>query len=188
MLSFRIRNLVPPGGRYFYLVPETGVRLEGFVMSSLESQIRAHYISNKLECPKDILTLIEDHMCRYMPKGFCHGRNEGDPLPKVVILNEIKKATNELAAGNPRVNIGVARSRAVICSGCVKNDKSMCPTCIGLVGWAQRLAGASIGGMADCLGVCSVDATALPAKVHMTNVPDSPEYPGNCWRKKNGSA
>lgn len=153
-------------------------------MSRLESQIRAHCAANKIAVPDPLNAAIEDHMCRHLPEGFCFGSTDGKPRARVVTLQQIKATTSQLAAGNPRVRIGLARARAAVCGACPNNDRTICPTCVGLVNWAQRLAGAKLGGVDDWLGVCAVDATALSAKVHMTNVPDNPAYPENCWKVK----
>jgi hypothetical protein len=183
MLHFRVHNVVPPGNRYFFLVEQTGLRLEDFTMSGLLGRIRAHYAQNNITGVDISQEIVEDHMCRFLPEGFCHGTLDGRPRAQVITLQQIRQATMDLAAGNPRVAPGKARHRAAICGTCPKHDRSLCPTCVGLVSWAKRLAGASLGGLDEWLGVCTVDTTALAAKVHMTDVPDHPEYPDMCWRR-----
>lgn len=188
MMAFRVRNIVPPGGRYFFTVEQTGVRLEAFSMSGLLGQLRAHLLDNKLPLLPDPQAAVEDFMCRQLPEGFCFGDLDGRPRTRVLTLQQIKEATNTLAAGNPRVLPGEARRRAEICSGCPRNDRSVCPTCIGLVAWSRRLAGQSIGGRDEWLGVCTVDGTALPAKIHMSRISANPEYPTQCWRSNSHDA
>jgi len=184
-MEFRVKNLVPPGGRYFYEVPETGVRLEDPTSTGILRKAAAHLRENSLEVPKDsiLMAKIQDHMCRYLPDGFCFGDDsDGPPRAKVLTIQQIKTKTCSAAAGNPRVSPGTARSRAAICSKCPSNDRSACPSCVGITAWSTRLAGQSIGGMSEWLGVCEVDAVALPTKIFLKNVPDSPDYPDGCWR------
>lgn len=179
MQKFRVKNLVPPGGRYFYEEPTTGVRLESPTKSGLTAEIQAHCRTNQLAVPKNLSDLIEDFMCERLPEGFCYGTG---PRAKVITLQQVKKRTSDLAAGNPRLTSGEARQRAAACGDCELNDRSACPTCVGLVSWSSRLAGNSIGGMGDWLGVCAVDSVALPTKIFLKNVPENDEYPTGCWR------
>jgi len=183
MLEFRIRNIVPPGGCYFYEAPETGVRIEGLTWTGLRTTINKHYGDNGLQVPPDIEARIMDFMCRRLPAGFCTGSDDGRPRARVTTLQQIRQATQTLAAGNPRVAPGEARRRAETCGKCPGNDRSMCPTCVGLVSWARRLSGAQTGAIDEILGVCTVDGTALAATIHFRNFPEDEAYPDNCWRK-----
>jgi hypothetical protein len=184
MLDFRARNLVPPGGRYFYIVPETGVRIEGLSLLHWYNNIVKHYRENDLKVPADYKAVARDYLCRHLPEGFCTGDLDGKPRARVITLQQVKASTSTLAAGNPRVTVGEARRRADTCSRCPQNDKSVCTSCVGVTAWATRLAGQRLGGLDDWLGICGVDATALVAKVHMRNIPDNDEYPNDCWRNK----
>jgi hypothetical protein len=183
MLRFRVKNIVPPGGRYFYEVPESKALLEDFSMTGLLARIRGHYADNGLVVPSDIEARVEDHVCRHVPEGFCYGDLDGRPRARVVTLDQIRSKTTALAAGRPRAHPGLARQRAEICGKCSQNDRSACPTCVGLVSWAQRLGGNDLGGIANWLGICAVDLTAIPAKVQLKDVPDDPGYPETCWRR-----
>lgn len=183
--QFRVKNLVPPGGRYFYVVPETEVRVEAPTSMGILKEVRKHLQENSLPVPEDSVMMlrIQDHMCRFLPDGFCFGDDDGgSPRVKVLMIQDIKTRTSAAAAGNPRVAPGEARTRAVICSQCPQNDRSACPSCVGITAWSTRLAGQTIGGMSEWLGVCRVDAVALPTKIFLKNIPDAPEYPATCWR------
>jgi len=182
MLNFRVRNIVPPGGRYFYEVADTKVMLEDLTLSGLLGRVRKHCIDNGLAVPKDLEAIVLDFMCRRLPEGFCYGDLDGRPRARVFTLQDIKARTLNLATGNPRVLVGEAQRRARICGQCKKNDRSVCPSCIGLVSWARRLVGQQLGAIDEWLGVCLVDGAALAAKIHLKNVPPDEEYPDNCWR------
>ena len=180
MLEFRSTRVVPPGGRYFYEV--AGTLLQDLTMSGLLRIIRAFSESRKLSVPDDLEAAVEDYMCRRLPEGFCRGTLDGRERYKVITIDGVRKATMALAAGNPRVTLGEARRRAEICSQCGQNDQTMCPSCVGLVTWARRMVGQSLGAVEEWLGVCLVDQVALSAKIHMKNIPEHDGYPDNCWR------
>lgn len=182
MLAFRVNNIVPPGNRYFYVVEETGVEVEAFTPSALYERLRMHYTENQLAMPSDIEARVMDFMCRRLPPGFCYGTDDGRPRAKVLTLQQIRESTSALVRVGGRVDPGVARQRIAICGRCPKNDRSVCPTCVGLVAWAKRLVRSTFVGVDEWLGVCAVDGTALPAKVHVRDIPENPEYPETCWR------
>lgn len=184
MLRFRVSRVVPLGGKFFYEVPETKVLLQHPTRSKLIYMIRAHYAENGLDTPANIEALLEDFMCRRMPESFCHGDDEGRGKVRALTLPMIRKNTLALAENNPRVDPGDADVRARICSTCPQNDRTMCPSCVGLTEWARKLSGRTLSGLDSVLGVCRVDCTALSAKVHMSEVPDDETYPDNCWRRK----
>jgi hypothetical protein len=181
MLTFANERTVPPGGAYFYTVPETGVVFREFSLDRLMDKLASHYAENNLPKPGTLVVLVKDYMCRHFPVTFCIGDDDGKPRKKVVTLSIIRDETLKLAAGNPRVLPGEAKRRAIICSNCPKNDKQMCTSCSGLQSWARKLAGKSIEGLDAALGVCEIDATALSTKVHLQDIPDG-DYPENCWR------
>ena len=184
MLQFRVKNVIPPGGRYFFEVKETGVRLEDFTMSGAKLKVKAHMRENGIEVPEDLEARIEDHICRHAPEGFCFGDLDGKPRARVVTLQSVKTNTSSLQAGNSRIDIGMARTRARTCGQCKMNDRSACPSCVGMVAWARRMAGRQLGGLDEWLGVCMVDAVAIPVKVHLSHIPSNPDYPDDCWRNK----
>lgn len=181
MLSFRVRNIVPPGGRYFFEVPETGAYFEEFTLSSLLIVLTKHYRENNMASPDNMEAVVMDFMCRRLPEGFCYGDLDGKPRAKIWTLDQIKEKTMTLAAGNPRVVAGVSKDRSMICGNCERNDRSMCPSCVGLVGWSQRLVGMQ-SGISEWLGVCTADGVSLTAAVFLKNVPRQDECPAKCWR------
>jgi len=184
MLKFVNTRTVPPGGLYFYTVPETGASFRHATLPVLIARVQSHYRENGLDLPDELESRIEDHMCLQLPAGFCRGDAAGRPRKKTVTLASIRKATAALAAGNPRVLPGEAERRARVCSRCPLNDQTACTSCTGLTAWARKLAGASLYGLDSAIGICQVDCAALSAKVHLSDIPDSEEYPETCWRSK----
>lgn len=184
MLRFVSARSGPPGGMYFYETPDTRVLFRHPTMSAVVRAVQQHYLDNGITAPGNLEALIEDQMCLHMPDTFCKGDDDGRPRKRVVTLVSIRKATMELAAGNPRVGPGEAERRARVCANCKHNNRASCTSCTGMTEWARKVAGATLSGLDSALGICEVDCTALSAKVHMSNVPEDDSYPDNCWRSK----
>jgi hypothetical protein len=181
MLQFRVKNVVPPGGKYFYHVDELNVTLHDASMTRLLAQVSKYLSDNAREVPPDLEAKVEDYICRNVPEGFCFGSADGRPRARIVTLASIRDATTRMVMqGGGRVDLGDAKKRVDICGQCPHNDRRMCPSCVGLVSWARRLVNTQCP-RDEWLGVCAVDGTALPAKVHVKTIPGSPDYPENCW-------
>ncbi len=178
-MRFRFQRLVPPGGWYFYLVPETEAMFREPTLEGVRAVVVAHLKSNRLPVPEDLTARIEDYICRHVPPGFCDGKSSG-PRARTVTLAQIREKTAALVSAGGRVTPGEARLRLGICGQCKSNDRRVCPSCVGLVGWCQRLVGRTCPGD-EWLGVCAVDAVALTAKIHVAQVPADEAYPANCW-------
>lgn len=170
------RRIVPPGGRYFYRVPETGMEFNHPTSQGLLQAVRGHYAANQIAVPANLWDLIEDYICRHVPESFCSGRGTS---VRTITLHEIRTNTQKLLARG-RVTPGEASRRVDICLQCEFNDRRMCPTCVGLVAWAKRLVASSVP-RDEWLGVCAVDGTALPAKIHLCPRRGEGEYPTACW-------
>jgi len=182
-MKFANERTIPPGGWYFYTVPETGVTIKSLTRVGFFDKIRKHYGENSLECPDDLEDLVMDFMCRRLPRGFCHG--EGSGSVNVVTMSDVKRRTVQAAAGQERVTPGEAKERAAICGRCKLNDRSACPTCSGLNAWASRLGGVKVPGSASYLGICRADGLATSAGVALKDAPvDKDEVPEHCWRRK----
>ena len=184
MLKFTCQRSGPPGGMYFYETPDTKVLFRHPTMEAVLRAVYMHYHENGITAPDNLEALVQDQMCLLLPESFCTGDDEGRPRPKIVTLASIRKNTLELAAGNPRVGPGVAERRGRTCSNCPYNDRTGCTTCTGITDWARKVAGATLSGLDAALGICQIDCTALSAKVHLSEIPDSDEYPETCWRNK----
>jgi len=180
-------TIVPPGGRYFYETPDTKCFFKEPTMSGLLRAIDKHYRDSGILVPPSLSELVEEYMCKYLPSGFCTGKPSGDR--KIMGLSEIKEKTlKAIRTADTRAPVGDVKERAAICGNCPKNNRSMCPSCIGLVGWAERQVGTQFVNGEKWLGVCEVDAVALPAKIHLNNAEDDvSSHPDHCWKHKKGS-
>jgi hypothetical protein len=172
-------NVVPPGGRYFYEVPETKVYFEAPSLPGLETHLRRYYQANGIPVPANLMVLVEDFICRRMPKGFCSG---GDPEVRVVTLAMVRERTVEVLS-RPLVDPGTAALRGKICGQCKHNDRTLCPSCVGLVAWSLQVVGQLQQGYHNWLGVCELDCTAVPAKIYSKSVqvPEGYSRPEGCW-------
>ncbi len=179
MMHFRFKHISPPGGWYFYTVPETETTFREPTFERVMERIVSHLKVNKLPVPDDLAARVEDYICRHVPPGFCFGESTG-PRARTVTLAQIRDKTAALVAAGDKVTPGEARLRLGICGQCKSNDRRVCPSCVGLIGWCQKLVGRSCPGD-EWLGVCAVDAVALTAKIHVAQVPADEAYPANCW-------
>lgn len=182
MLDFRVQNVVPPGGRYFYEVPGTRYSVEDFTMTGLLSRVRKHMHENNLPIADDLECQVKDYMCRRLPTGFCLGDSNTPVGIKIYTMAEVRNNTLVLGQGNGFVTPGEATTRAQVCGKCALNDRSACPTCTGMVTWAVRFVGGRSTGYEQILGICVVDGTLIPAKIFLANIPGNPGYPATCWR------
>ncbi|HUU93622.1 MAG TPA: hypothetical protein VM238_20720 [Phycisphaerae bacterium] len=183
MRTFKHQNSVPPGGRYFFEVPETREYFASPSQGRLLQILEQHYGANKLPCPENLWELVVDFMCRRLPAGFCNG---GDPEVKVLTLDAVRERTRAVRRGRPQVDDGVAAKRAQICAACPHNDRTLCPTCVGLVDWALQLVGRQRRAEHTWLGVCALDCSAIAAKVYVDGVwcPPTETQPPECWMLK----
>lgn len=184
MLEFRIGNVVPPGGRYFYTVAETRTYLEALTYTALEEQVAAHLRANGLPIPENLTAAVQHYMCERLPAGFCRGTPDGVAPKRVYSIAEIRERTRRMVAGREMVDAGTARSRAHTCANCGNNDRSVCPTCVGLTQWAVKTVGGRSTGLEQVLGICTADACLIPAKIYVKVLETSVEgHSDSCWRK-----
>ncbi len=180
----RLRSTMysPPGGRWFYTVPQTRRYFES--SSSLNDLLRlviSHLETASLPVPADLALLVEDQMCRSLPKGACTG--EGDPGDHRPGFFEVVEKSHKFFRGRTYVDARTAEHRAAVCRACVKNDLGMCVSCTDL----RRTTGMSIGNRRsshdDFLGVCRNHAVPTFGMIWIEGVQPivGVEYPGKCW-------
>jgi hypothetical protein len=180
MMEFKVSNIVPPGGRYFYEVPETRTYFEDLSEDRLIARLRRHFADNRIPWPGDMTARVRDFICRRVPPGFCRGDVGDGPTFKVYTTDMVRAATRRLVG--PQVVQGLAQRRAEVCANCTQNDRTACPTCTGMVAWAQRYVGGKTTGIDQVLGICLVDGALIPAKVWF-EFDGAGEHPVGCWRK-----
>lgn len=168
MLKFARRNVGPPGGMYFYVVPETDQRFEYPTFIGLELLVREHYYNNDIRLPEALPAAIEDYMCRHLPEGFCTGRTDGEVRRAktltfwVVSDNTFRMLSHDGVFEKPEE----AERRAKICLSCNNNLMGICSSCSGLkLRFAAQMRGLSTT-QDRFLGVCAIDGSLLTAKVY----------------------
>jgi hypothetical protein len=180
MLEFRVKNVVPPGGQYFYEVE--GMVLQDPTKTGLRTRINQAYAAMGKIVPADIGARVQDFMCRRLPEGFCTGSDDGLPRAKVLTIHDIRKNTDKMVRATEPAPPSKTKFQARACNQCPKNNRSMCPTCSGINAWASRRVGRpNTPAEFSWLGVCEVDGTALAAKVNRQGLPANEEYPAECW-------
>jgi hypothetical protein len=184
MLQFRVKRIVPPGGKYFYQLGDS--LFEAYDMRSLLLKVRIHATVEKIELPQNLEEVVVDYMCRKLPNDFCYGSLDGRPRARVVTMAKIKDITLAKARQNGRVGKAEASRRAVTCANCAQDDRTLCPSCVGLLAWSRKLVGSTLAPRDEWLGVCNVDAASLSAVVHIDEKNPEGDFPDNCWRKTDG--
>jgi len=187
----------PPGGKYFYFVPETKTALEHSTMDKLLENVRWHYANNRLQEPENLRALVEHHMCLQMPPGVCSGKPEpGDKIRRIFRLAEVldfsrlifTRAVSLATRSEFHVSQEEADRRAGICAACPKQASGFCPTCDQLEAhaapWLVNLDKQRTRHDAK-LTVCSVCGCLLRAKVWISLAAlagQKPKgYPAWCW-------
>jgi len=187
MLNFRVKNIVPPGGQYFYEVE--GVQLTMPSRMKLREAVYQVYRKAQEAVPDNLEALMEDYMCRRLPEGFCTGTDDGRPRAKVATIQGIRRDTENMVS----LSTGFApptksKFNATKCMSCPMNNRNMCTTCSGVNAWASRRVGRpDTPAIFNWLGICEVDVTALAAKVHLEGLPNNDEYPDTCWVREDAN-
>lgn len=198
------KNRVPPGGAWFYKVPETGVSFEDRMgIRGLELAVASHYRANGLPVPEDLVARMEQFMCEQMPKGVCSG-DEGSPRRldffSILGATELLIRRGVTPATRFYVSMAEAARRASVCASgapggkpCPLNHTHMCTTCNGLRETFKRLVANRTTPYDSKLGVCGACGCGLTAKVHIAKeqLPPMPadsisELPAYCWARGDG--
>jgi hypothetical protein len=185
MLEFRVTNVVPPGGQYFYDVE--GYPVQAATRTGLRTKINQAYAALGSEVPADIWEQVMDHMCRHLPEGFCTGDDDGKPRAKVLTLQQVRKNTEDVVQQSEMAPPSQSRFQAEKCLRCDKNNKRICTSCSGVSAWASRRVGRpDMPASYSYLGICEVTGAALVAQVNLMNLPENEEYPddGTCWARE----
>lgn len=174
------KMMVPPGGQYFYVVPQTGVRITSpsrYGNSGIIEQVRRHMQANALPVPDNLEVIIDDYICRNVPESFC----EGDPDPgqrSFITPSQVWDYTRlwfrKRFGRLEYVSKDEANRRAKLCvdgpngQGCPLHDRSICMDCHGLKGRAAReLTPGRTSVYDDVLGICMGCGCMLESKIHI---------------------
>lgn len=187
MLKFKIPNRFPPGGRFFYTIPETGMYLDSRTSrGDLLSRIQGHYRANNIAIPVNLEAIVDDHICRNVDPGFCEGDDEGRTRSLAWRLGfwQIVERTQKSVRGRPLIDRDVAETRANVCLNCKHNMRNLCTTCNGLGHMFQASTGGRSTRVDEYLGVCELTAVALAAAVflaHPALETEGAAKPEGCW-------
>lgn len=185
MMTARYRGFyVPYGGRWHYLVPETGRYFESKMgMYDLVGQIQRHYEVNKMPAPENLEALIEDHICMHSPVGSCLGPDPRNPADVPPTYFEVVRDMETFFRGKPRplASVRAADLRATICVRCKENSLGFCLSCTGLRSLASRFVGNRTLPQDNFLGVCKRARMPCNALVHLVEPPGGLTPPANCW-------
>ena len=178
MLRFTARNVLPPGGVYWYDLP--GVTVRSSSLPSLLDEVRRRAGALGHTLPDDLVGDVMDKMCRRLPERFCTGEGVREP---VYTKAHVRTLTAGRARRYGRVSPATADERADICMGCAANNRSMCPSCSGTTAFARDQAG-RVYREYQWLGLCERDGVALGTEVCLDAPPSLEDAPDHCWRRK----
>ena len=191
MLRFKVQNVVPPGGKYFYFVEPTQSYFEAFSLEDVYWRVRENLLANGLQVPENLKALIIDHICRHVPEKFCKGESDGRPRAHTLTMFQIQEFTSLLfkrfTTSKERFFVGQLEAvrRAEICVKCPENNRTLCTTCNGLKPWAAKLVSRRKTLLDKFLGVCTICGCVLSAKIHVNaeflKGAGKTKYPSNCW-------
>ena len=186
------KNRLPPGGAWFYTVPETGAKFEDRMsFTELIRKVEQHYLTNNREVPDDLELKIEEYICNHMPDGVCTGGSgQARRLDFFSVLQATELIIRRRITSDFFVTSTEAYDRAKTCSTCPLNLKHMCTTCNGLRQTFKKLVANRTTPLDPNLGVCEACGCGLSAKVHIAkkHLPPMPEdtihkVPDYCWAK-----
>lgn len=190
MMRFRYKQSVPPGGKWFYRVPETeaGIWFESFSSKlQLQRMVEDYLVLNKKEVPKDLPDRIENFICRHVGGGFCEGEDQelGSKPVQPVTFFEVVRQLELFYRGKKRslVSRREAERRAGICRPCAEHVLGLCTKCNGLRDTASRFVRGRTSPQDPWMGVCRRYMLPLSGLIH-TKVegwarPDG--APEQCW-------
>jgi len=192
MLRFKIRRAVPPGGRFFYEVPETKLFLESLgPLDALVQLVQKHYEVNNIPVPENLRVLVEDFICRNVMDGFCEGEESGKS-PKGIYRNltfwQIVENTRKNLGHTAWIDQAEAERRADICLRCPHNLRHMCTSCNGLRQTVRGLTGGRSTRMDDYIGVCGISGMVIAGLAYMAHPKVHVEVPKpeQCWIEGEG--
>lgn len=184
MLSFKYQNFSPPGGRWFYTVPETGLYLESALgMHDLLGRIEQHYAAIKKPVPESLQLLVEDHICLRVAAGFCCGKDPRSKDQQPPTFFEIIGNMETFFRGKAPSYVAhrEADIRATTCTRCENNSLAMCTSCNGMRQQATQFVSGRKLPQDAFLGVCTKIRIPCNALVHVAEPPGAEGLPGHCW-------
>jgi len=119
------KELVPQGGVFRYVQPESGLEIRKSSWGNLVNAVRKHRQANGYAIPIDYEREIEEGFCELIPEACKEG--EVSPSPKRLTIGQVISFTSilgeSLLRGSPRCSAEVAEERASTCASCPDNIK-----------------------------------------------------------------
>lgn len=171
MQTYKNKFQVPPGGRWFYTTPNGAFFESWSAQVDVERQVAAFYQANRQPVPDNLPALVEDHICKHSPPGFCNDLEHEGSLG--ITLFSVMKFTGVLFhrfTKSPEkffVPLAQAECRAKTCLACSLNLRHMCTSCNGLREFGAALVSQRNTKYDSDLGVCRACGCLLSAKVHV---------------------
>lgn len=195
MMQFKRKNSYPPGGRFFYVVPETNTYFESVSgMLNLLAEVENHYNLNKLPVPENLRAKVEDYICRNVADGFCDGDDEGlaRSLYRNITYWSMEKTSRDavkrsLGEGESKwATVFEANNRASPCLTCTHNLRHICSTCNGLSSVVKGLTYGRQTFVNQYIGVCAMTGCFLAVMVFLKSGEykielERDKWPVNCW-------
>lgn len=207
MLKLKPSRSAPPGGKYWYTVPETGAFFEHRSSEVLVEHVKGHYGLNNLSPPGDLWERIQHQMCLELSPQTCEGSVDGDERRPRLTISGLRSFTRlvfdrataavglkdsiyvDTAEAERRANICVNHQNLDGTAGCKNNFQGVCTTCNGLGDFAAKFLvdpSRQKTSLDSKLGACVSCGCLLTAKVHikkeliLRSDPRS-KYPPHCW-------
>jgi len=179
-------QFTPPGGTWFYQEPKTGRQFSARTsLDDVWRQVVRFLEANKEPIPENLLALIEDYMCRRLPKGTCDGQDDRPVHETIPLFFEVSHAmdlffrTNKSKVSYCGSNDAIKRMRICLC--CPRHFMGICTSCDGLRATARNYVGQRTTSLDSQAGACSIYRLPLVAIVHVNNLTRNAFCPGECW-------
>lgn len=192
-------NTAPPDG-WWFVVPESGVHIDGWTLTELTERVMAHrdWTKKVVQSFDETKLEIERQICSGMPEGVCRAEPGENYKPykdmargftTELVMGASRTALEFLKNGGELVSKSESERRAAICRGCRFNRQSPSWICSSLCAALDALIpkGRRENGLLIC-GICSCTAAAkvlLPLEVMQ---PDAEAreltFPPHCWMAK----
>ena len=187
-------NQTPPCG-WTYVIPETGLEVEGDGLVDLLEKVKANMVLNDFPYSRaKIYPLVMESICARSPSGICRGFVNNLIARSRAVMNGTIAMTIMLKRGKGAfVSNEVAEARAAICADCVFNiDNPGCSVCKGFDSIIKRGKGGRITTRDAELKTCGICKCFIQVLVHvdidvlvMTTSRRNLKYlPAYCWKGK----
>lgn len=189
----------PPDG-FWFLVPESTTRIEGWDLTELVTRVIEHR-EWRLKVPQDREATqleVERQICMCQFPGICQAEPGEDYQPIIdrardfsteTVMAASKTALEFLKDGTQLVDKAQAERRAAICRGCRLNRQSPSWACSVLCATLEALVPA--GRREPGLNLCGVCSCSLPAKILLPEHVFQPandalglRFPSYCWQNR----